>query len=75
MTEDGEGSEAFSEAKGEVLSELVRKASIKKAKQLAEATQQEYVTAEQKARAAEETVRKVHQMQADKAMDVRLTNI
>lgn len=75
MIENGEDSDAFSEAKGEVLSELARKASIKKAKQLAEATQQEYVAAQQKARVAEETVRKVHQMQADKAMDVRLISI
>lgn len=75
MAEDGEGSDAYSEAKGEVLSELARKSSIKKAKELAEATQQEYVIAEQKTRAAEETVRKVHQMQADKAMDVRFIDI
>ena len=62
---------AFSEAKGDVLSELTRKASIKEAKQLADATQQEYVRAEQKTRAVEDTVRKVHQKQADRAMDVR----
>ena len=60
----------YSEAKGEVLSEITRKASIKKAKELAEETQQEYVMAEQKARVAEETVRKVHQKMADAAMDV-----
>lgn len=38
---------------------------------MAEDTQQEFVRAEQKARAGEEMVRKVNQKEADKAMDVR----
>ena len=41
---EGGTDSAYSEAKGEVLSEITRKASIKKAKELAEETQKEYVT-------------------------------
>ena len=61
----------YSEAKSDVLSELSRKAAIKEAKELANTTQQEYIRAEQKARVEEDTVRKVHQKQADAAMQVR----
>ena len=60
---------AYSDAKSDVLTQISRKAAVKEAKQLAEATQQEYVRAEQKARVGEETVRKVHQKQADRAME------
>ena len=66
------GSSAYSEAKGDVLSEISRKAAIREAKQLASATQAEYVRADQKTRACEEMVRKVHQKEADQAMDVSL---
>lgn len=61
----------YSDVKSDVLSEITRKAAIKEAKELADATQLEYVRADQKSKAGEETVRKVHQKQADKAMDVR----
>ena len=37
---------------------------------MADTQQQEYIMAEQKARAQEETVRKVHQKEANHAMDV-----
>ena len=72
VAEAGEGAKdtTYSEAKSDVLSEISRKASIKKAKQLAEDTQQQYIIAERKARSEEETVRKIHQKQADKAMEV-----
>lgn len=60
----------FAEAKGDVLSEISRKAAIREAKQLADATQEEYIHAQQKARAGEEMVRKIHQKEADKAMEV-----
>ena len=59
-----------SDAQVEVLEQIARKASIKKAKEMADTTQQEYILAEQKARAQEDTVRKIHQKQADKAMEV-----
>ena len=67
---NGSGSSAFSEAKGDVLSEISRKAAIREVKQLADATQDQYIRAEQKTRAGEEVVRKIHQKEADKAMDV-----
>lgn len=53
-----------------MLSEISRKAAIQEAKQLADATQEEYIHAQQKARAGEEMVRKIHQKEADKAMEV-----
>lgn len=37
---------------------------------MADTQQQEYIMAEQKARAQEETIRKVHQKEANHAMDV-----
>ena len=61
---------AISDARTEVLESIAREASRKEAKELAEATRQDYIMADTKARAQEETVRKVHQKQADKAMDV-----
>ena len=63
-------SSAFSEVKGDVLSEIYQKAAIREAKQLADATQAEYIQAEQKTRTGEEVVRKIHQKEVDKAMDV-----
>ena len=42
---------------------------------LFEETQQQYILAEQKARAQEEAVRHINQKQVDKAMDVRDDNI
>ena len=54
-----------------MLSEIARSAAIKEAKKMADATQQEFVRAEQKAKAGEEMVRKVQQKEADRAMDVR----
>ena len=59
-----------SDVQAEVMEQVVRKVSIKKAKEMADATQQEYILAEQKARVQEDTVRKIHQKQADKAMVV-----
>jgi len=53
----------------EVLEQIRRKANVKLAKEMADTQQQEYILAEQKARAQEETMRKVHQKEADKAMD------
>ena len=41
------------------------------AKEMVDTQQQEYIMAEQKARAQEETIRKVHQKEANHAMDVR----
>ena len=70
ISEGDETSPAYSEAKGDVLAEISRKAAIKEAKQLATATQEEYIMAEQKARAGEEMVRKIHQREADHAMEV-----
>ena len=60
----------FSEVKSEVLTEISRKAAVKEAKQLADTTQQGYILAEKKARVTEDTVRKVHQKQADAATQV-----
>lgn len=57
-----------SDAQAEVMEQIVRKANIKQAKDMADATQQEYIVAEQKARAQEDTVRKIHQKEADRAM-------
>lgn len=59
-----------SDAQAEVLESIVRKASKKKAKELFDKTQQEYIRADAKARTQEEAMRKVHQKQVDKAMDV-----
>ena len=42
------------------------------AKEMVDTQQQEYIMAEQKARAQEETIRKVHQKEANHAMDVRV---
>ena len=53
-----------------MLEQIVRKANVKLAKEMADTQQQEYIVAEKKARAQEETMRKVHQKEADKAMDV-----
>ena len=55
----------------DVLEAITRKVSVKKAKQMADATQQEYILDEAKARVQEDTVRKVNQKMVDKAMDVR----
>ena len=70
ISESGSSPVGASPAQAEVLEEIVRKASIKTAKEMADAQQQEYIQAEQKARAQEQAMRKVHQKQADKAMDV-----
>ena len=59
-----------SDAQAEVLESIVRQASLKKAQELSKVTQQEYVMADAKARSQEEAVRKIHQKQADRAMDV-----
>ena len=59
-----------SDAQAEVLESIIRQASKKKAQELSEATQREYVQAEAKARYQEEAVRKIHQKEANKAMDV-----
>lgn len=61
----------MSDAQAEVLESIARRASKMKAKELSDATQQEYILAEAKARSQEEAMRKVHQKQVDKAMDVR----
>lgn len=58
-----------SDAQAEVLESIVRQASKKKAQELSSTTQQEYILAETKARSQEEAVRKIHQKEADKAMD------
>lgn len=58
-----------SDAQVEVLESIARRASKMKAKELSDATQQEYILAEAKARSQEEAMRKVHQKQVDKAMD------
>ena len=55
-----------------VLEAITRKASVKMAKNLVANTQQEYVQAELKARAQEDTVRKINQIQANRDMDVSL---
>ena len=70
ISESGSSPVGASAAQAEVLEEIVRKASIKTAKEMADAQQQEYIQADQKARAQEQAMRKVHQKQADKAMDV-----
>lgn len=70
ISESGSSPVGASPAQAEVLEEIVRKASIKTAREMADAQQQEYIQAEQKARAQEQAMRKVHQKQADKAMDV-----
>jgi hypothetical protein len=62
-----------SDAQVEVLESIARRASKKQANELSDTTQQEYILAEAKARSQEEAMRKVHQKQADKAMDVRHT--
>ena len=53
-----------------VLEEINRKASVKQAKQMADQQQQEYIQAEKKSRTQEDTVRLIHQKQADNAMKV-----
>ena len=67
---EAETNRIYFEAKGEVLSEISQKRAIKEAKQLASATQEEYIMAEKKARVEEEMVRKVNQRKADHAMEV-----
>ena len=62
----------LTDAQADVLEAINRTANVKKVKELVDATQQEYINAEAKARVQEETVRKVNQKQVDKAMDVRL---
>ena len=57
--------------KSDVLSEINRNASIKQAKEMADSQQLEYVMAEKKAHLQEDMIRKVHQKEADHAMDVR----
>lgn len=61
----------MSDAQADLLEAITRQGNVKKAKDLVETTQQEYIQDEIKARVQEETVRKVHQKQADKEMDVR----
>ena len=63
-----------SDAQAEVLESIARRASKKKAKELSDATQQEYILAEAKARSQEAAVRKIHQKEADKAMEVSHTH-
>ena len=53
-----------------MLESIAREAGKKEAKIMAETARQEYMTAEAKTRSQEETMRKVHQKQADRAMDV-----
>ena len=60
----------ISDSQTEVLEQICRKANIKMAKEMVDTQQQEYIMAEQKARAQEETIRKVHQKEANHAMDV-----
>lgn len=55
--------------KSDVLSEINRNASIKQAKEMADSQQLEYVMAEKKAHLQEDMIRKVHQKEADHAMD------
>eukprot|EP00731_Ephydatia_muelleri_P017030 Em0010g128a len=55
--------------KSDVLSEINRNASIKQAKEMADAQQLEYVMAEKKAHLQEDMIRKIHQKEADHAMD------
>lgn len=64
-----------SDAQVEVLESIARRAGKKTARELANATQQEYIQAEAKARSQEEAVRKIHQKEVDKAMDVRKPSI
>lgn len=59
----------MSDAQADVVEAITRKASVKKAKALQDETQKEYVQADVKARAQENTVRKVNQKMAAKAMD------
>ena len=66
---ESEGS-SLSDSQVTILEQINRRASIQKAKELVDSTQKEYIQAEAKARAQEDTVRKVHQKQADVAMDV-----
>lgn len=66
-----EGNHVVSDAQVEVLEAITRKASIKKAKKMADDTQKEYIQDEAKARSQEAAVRKAHQKEVDKAMAVR----
>ena len=59
----------ISDSQTEVLEQICRKANIKMAKEMVDTQQQEYIMAEQKARAQEDTIRKVHQKEANHAMD------
>ena len=71
LIENGEPPQgALSDAKAAVLESIAREAGKKEAKIMAETARQEYMTAEAKTRSQEETMRKVHQKQADRAMDV-----
>ena len=60
----------MTDAQADLMEAINRKAGVKKAKDLLDTAQQEYVQADLKARAQEETVRKVNQKVVDKAMDV-----
>ena len=61
---------SISDARNEVLESIAREAAKKEAKSLAEATRREAIVADAKVHAQEETMRIVHQKQADRAMDV-----
>ena len=62
-----------SDAQATVLEDINRRANRKSAHEMEDAVKQEYIQAERKSRAQEEAVRKVHQKEVDKAMDVSLT--
>lgn len=57
--------------KSDILTEINRNASIKQAKEMADAQQLEYVMADKKVHLQEDMIRKIHQKEADEAMDVR----
>ena len=60
----------LTDAQANVLEDITRKVSIKKAKEMTDATQKEYILEQMKSKAQEDTIRKVNQMKVDKAMDV-----
>ncbi len=60
----------ISDARTEVLESLAREAAKREAKSQIEAVRREAVLADAKVRAQEETMRMVHQKQADRAMKV-----
>ena len=55
--------------KSDILTEINRNASIKQAKEMADAQQLEYVMADKKVHLQEDMIRKIHQKEADEAMD------